>query len=319
MDNQEKLKTSKPKSFVINRKEGPFELAKTSIERLQSGDFSPEEIERLEKSFSRLRENVRQAQAGEAAFLETRQFPPDLTQAVRLAIADLFGEFVTAEEIDEFSMPKIWELLQTAYDRRQWLGKVVPTSPPVFALECFDVEFTNPCEAGSDTELTDDESAAFEKLVNHFWTMFEHDIPDGELLAYWWWDFLRGPLRNVRVFTDEFRRSRAGLIRKNILFEIAREAQINCNNLSNFSLIELLEAMMTAHEDAAEKTILKTAARSNSTVDQDRLSFYESELAKNKRLKYKQAAELWNRKELDICDEGSFKQSCYRARKRNKT
>ncbi len=56
-----------------------------------------------------------------------------------------------------------------------------------------------------------------------------------------------------------------------------------------------------------------------STVDQDRLKFYEAEKKNNSRLRYKNAADLWNKKELDVCDEGSFRQSCYRARKRNKT
>ena len=272
--------------------------------------------EQMEEFTRRLSSVVNDAQEKQIEWLESHNLPPDVTRSVRLAMAEVFGDFVTADEIGNYDMSKVWELLQTAVDRRQWLTK---QNPAVFALESFDVEFTNRCEAGSDIELTDDESAAFEKLVNHFWTMFEHDIPDRELLAYWWWDFLRGPLKNVRIFTDDFRRSRAGLIPKNILFEIAKEAQIDCNNLSNFSLIELLEALMTEHEDAAEKTILKTAARSNSTVDQDRLNFYESELARNKRLKYKQAAGLWNKKERDVCDESSFRQSCYRARKRNKT
>jgi hypothetical protein len=81
-----------------------------------------------------------------------------------------------------------------------------------------------------------------------------------------------------------------------------------------FSLLEQFERL--------DWSCIQTAALSTasySTVDHDRLEFYQSELAKNKRLKYKQAAELWNKKEHDICDEGSFRQSCYRARKRNKT
>ena len=81
-----------------------------------------------------------------------------------------------------------------------------------------------------------------------------------------------------------------------------------------FSLLEHFERLDWS---CIETTALSTA--SYSTVDHDRLAFYQSELAKNKRLKYKQSAELWNKKEHDICDEGSFKQSCYRARKRNKT
>jgi hypothetical protein len=59
---------------------------------------------------------------------------------------------------------------------------------------------------------------------------------------------------------------------------------------------------------------IKNHTSSASNVDRDRLRFYEDQKAKNQRLRYKDAADLWNKKEQDHCDEGSFKQSCWRAR-----
>ena len=328
VDNQEKLKTAKQASFVLNRKEGPFESAKQTMERLKARDLSPDEIEQLQKSLSRFVEVAERTKADEQNFLQSRQFPPDVVQAVRVAMADLFGEFVTADEIEEYNMSKIWELLQTAFDRRQWLAK---KTPAVFALESFDVEFVNTCEAGDDTELTDDESAAFEKLVNHFFTMFEHDIPNRELLAYWWWYFLRGPLRNVRIGTDEFRRSRAGLISVSVIYDVARQAGIDRNSLGNFSLIELLEAMMSAREDAEEKAppkmtgaaSRKPKAEKNATIkasqlDRDRVAFLQKLKRQNERTTQKEAANRWAKLHKDECDEQGIRNAVYRVKNHGK-
>lgn len=69
------------------------------------------------------------------AWLEARGFPPDLFRAVRMAMADLFGEFATDEEIEEYSMDKVWDLLQAAADRRQWLMKAEPARIPPAPFE----------------------------------------------------------------------------------------------------------------------------------------------------------------------------------------
>ena len=68
-------------------------------------------------------------------------------------------------------------------------------------------------------------------------------------------------------------------------------------------------------ETHGKTELLLMAATSASSLDKDRLKFYETKKAAQARLKYKDAADLWNQKEHDCCDEVAFKQSCYRARK----
>ena len=129
MDNLEKLKTAKTITIVLNRKEGPFESINRTLERLEAGELTAEEIERIRELFSSLGKEIK---AEQRYFLQSRGFPPDLVQAVRVALADLFGTFATNEEIEGFSMDKVWDLLQTAYDRRQWLAK---TSTPTLVTD----------------------------------------------------------------------------------------------------------------------------------------------------------------------------------------
>ena len=62
-----------------------------------------------------------------------------------------------------------------------------------------------------------------------------------------------------------------------------------------------------------ERIAIRKTPPSASTVDQQRLKFYVEQKAKNRKLKYKNAADLWNKKETDHCDETAFKQSCWRA------
>ncbi len=121
MDNHEKLKTAKTFEITLNRREGPFESISRTLERLKAGELAEDEIERIRESFTSL---ARDCKADQQNFLQSRGFPPDLVQAVRLAMADLFGTFATTDEIEEFAMDKVWDLLQTAFDRRQWLAKI---------------------------------------------------------------------------------------------------------------------------------------------------------------------------------------------------
>jgi len=113
---------------------------------------TPEQLEELAKRLSSIAESVQLKQAG---WVESHHFPPDITRAVRLTMADLFGDFVSADEIGEYGMSKVWELLQTAVDRREWLTKidkpadnsamlVQPATPPTlpFRLHLCDVPQT---------------------------------------------------------------------------------------------------------------------------------------------------------------------------------
>jgi len=132
VDNHEKLKTAKTLEITLNRKEGPFESISRTLERLKAGELAEDEIKRIRESFTSL---ARDCKADQQNFLQSRQFPPDVVQAVRLAMADLFGEFVTADEVLDYSMDKIWELLQTAFDRRQWLTKINKTPPSASTVD----------------------------------------------------------------------------------------------------------------------------------------------------------------------------------------
>ena len=106
-----------------------------------------------------------------------------------------------------------------------------------------EIEFSHPSEAGSDYELTDDESGAFDRVVRFYGSGFDDGIPDHHLLANWWHEFLRSPLRNVRIGTDEFRRSRAGLIPHHELLCMSEYAGVEPANIGNHSVIELLNLM----------------------------------------------------------------------------
>ena len=55
-----------------------------------------------------------------SAWLAANGFPDDLDRAVKIAVAEL-GEFVTSQDIADFPLDNIWDLLQTCVDRREWL------------------------------------------------------------------------------------------------------------------------------------------------------------------------------------------------------
>ena len=138
MDNHEKLKTAKTLEITLNRREGPFESISRTLERLKAGELAEEEIEQIRESFTSL---ARDYKADQQNFLQSRGFPPDLVQAVRLAMADLFGTFATTEEIEDFAMDKVWDLLQTAFDRREWLAKINKTPPSASTVDQQRLEF----------------------------------------------------------------------------------------------------------------------------------------------------------------------------------
>ncbi len=56
-------------------------------------------------------------------WLVSNGFPDDLDRAVKIAVAEL-GDFATSQDVGEFPMDNIRELLQTCVDRRQWLTKI---------------------------------------------------------------------------------------------------------------------------------------------------------------------------------------------------
>lgn len=71
----------------------------------------------------------------------------------------------------------------------------------------------------------------------------------------------------------------------------------------------------TPEVEAEGRKINKTPP-SASTLDQQRLKFYDAQKAINSTLRYKRIAAMWCRQNPgETCDETAFKQSCYRARK----
>jgi hypothetical protein len=205
----------------------------------------------------RLSSLVNDAQEKQIAWLESHNLPSDITRAVRLAMAEVFGDFVTADEIDGYAMSKIWELLQTAVDRRQWLEKKTPVTAPLFTVVLYfddkingvwtesEVEFSNPSQTGVDHELSDEEEGGFNRVVEFYGSGcdWKREISGRDYIAQWWHEFLKGPLRNVCIGTPEFRRSRAGLIQFHELLDMADYAGVTPDKIGTISLIELLELM----------------------------------------------------------------------------
>ena len=120
MNNVEKLKTCKPLTFVLNRRDDEWEPANKTLERFRAGEANPEDQARVQEQCSRLLSVLEKMKADEQGFLQENGLPPDITRAVRLVMADMFGEFVSADEIDGFALDKVLELLQTAVDKRHY-------------------------------------------------------------------------------------------------------------------------------------------------------------------------------------------------------
>ena len=124
--------------------------------------------------------------------------------------------------------------------------------------EEIEVPYTRPIFAGADFELSDDEKGAIERVIDYFGSGFHREIPDGHILAHWWSEFLRGPMRNLRIGTDDFRRSRAGLIAPYDLQDMAEYVGIEVSQIGQFSVIELLEALASKASAAEEQTTQQT-------------------------------------------------------------
>ena len=122
-----------------------------------------------------------------------------------------------------------------------------------------EVQFSRPISAGNDFELNDDEQGAVERVIDYFASGFTREIPETNHLAHWWCDFLRGPMRNIRIGTDEFRRSRAGLIAPYDLQDMAEYVGIEVSQIGQFSVIELLEALASKAAAAEEQTTVRTS------------------------------------------------------------
>lgn len=91
------------------------------------GDATPEQLSAAAK---RLSEIATAAKDRQAKSLESYGMPEDLTRAVRLAMAEVFGEFVSADEIDDFSAAKVWELLETFHDWKASRGHTATQDEP---------------------------------------------------------------------------------------------------------------------------------------------------------------------------------------------
>lgn len=121
-----------------------------------------------------------------------------------------------------------------------------------------EVQFSRPISAGNDFELNDDEQGAVERVIDYFASGFTREIPETNHLAHWWCDFLRGPMRNIRIGTDEFRRSRAGLIPFYELLDVAEYAGIEVSQMGQYAVVELLDAIASKPTSATEQTIEQT-------------------------------------------------------------
>lgn len=87
-------------------------------------------------------------------------------------------------------------------------------------------------------------------------------------------------------------------------------------DVESFPMDNIRELLQTCVDRRQWLAKINKTPSSASSVDQDRLKFYQDQLKANPRLKYKHVAELWNKTEQDCCDGIAFKQSCYRAKKK---
>ena len=91
---------------------------------------------------------------------------------------------------------------------------------------------------------------------------------------------------------------------------------VHSQDVDEFPTDNIRELLQTCVDRRQWLARINKPTSSASTVDQQRLKFYNDQQAKDSTLRYKKIAQLWCEKHPgDICDETAFKQSCYRARK----
>ncbi len=140
-----------------------------------------------------------------------------------------------------------------------------------------EVEFSHPSERGVDVRMNDAESVAFNDLFVH--SLFSITNPESVKLHrcdynaplfHWWDEFIRGPLRNVRIGSDEFRRSRASLIDASLLRHTREAAQLSIADFQSLSLVEVFDLIdgikIREHNAANAKAIDQTGRK----PDEDR-------------------------------------------------
>lgn len=141
------------------------------------------------------------------------------------------------------------------------------------ATKWSEVEFSHASERGTDSRMTHAESVAFNDLfvcslfsITNPESVKHHRCDYNAPLFHWWDEFIRGPLRNVRIGSDEFRNSRAALIDASLMRHIREAAQLSFADFQSLSLVEvfdLIDGIKIREHNAAN---LKKAAAE--TIDQ---------------------------------------------------
>ncbi len=90
----------------------------------------------------------------------------------------------------------------------------------------------------------------------------------------------------------------------------------NSADVGTLPMDNIRELLQTCVDRRSWRAQISKPLPSVSTVDRQRLQFFLKQKDRNRALRYKNIADLWCRENPgDTCDEGAFKQSCYRARK----
>lgn len=100
------------------------------------------------------------------------------------------------------------------------------------------LEFTSAAESGNDLRLTDDEESSLIWLVNSYtagWPLDLEDRPE----VLWWDRFITYILRNVTIGSDEFRKSRAGLISADLMRYIREHSGLSPSDFREMSLADV--------------------------------------------------------------------------------
>jgi hypothetical protein len=100
------------------------------------------------------------------------------------------------------------------------------------------LEFTSAAESGNDLRLTDDEETSLIWLVNSYTAGYPLDLEERPEVL--WWDrFITYILRNVTIGSDEFRKSRAGLISADLMRYIREHSGLSPSDFREMSLADV--------------------------------------------------------------------------------